>query len=309
MTEEKQEALEPETLSLNAIHTCEGIGFSNKIIVTPEAWIEKNNRLSLLMDIKERREAEQSKTEEIVDMYPKKDNRGTCEACGETNLQLKPSNGKRLCGKCTTIYSNARNWLSVVEQALADIYPEKYGEPSVAALGEALKIEVDSKVDAVMKRIAVAVGYSGDDPDKLADQVEIEKRRGNDLEKNYEELSLAYDNYRDSLRAPLGIENHDTDIVQAIGEMTQTLDRYKKRCEALILENSVLANQHAELTNKLAIAEQGNRWDAVPEISAPIEPAQNINKHLLDLAAVFLKNPNAGCDEVADWIEGVREAA
>ena len=61
------------------------------------------------------------------DMAPKNDKRGKCESCGEVNLQLHPANDKQMCGKCRTIYSNAKNWLPIIESALADIYPEKYG--------------------------------------------------------------------------------------------------------------------------------------------------------------------------------------
>ena len=198
---------------------------------------------------------------------PKKDKRGECESCGDV-LQLRLSNGMQVCGKCSTIYSNTRNWLPIVEASLVYFYPERYG---VEALSNpdavVVKGIVDDKTEALFKRMAKAIGYAGNDPeffaeyvedcsgqfdrlnadrDKLMNQVEIEKRRGDDLEKSYEELSQSYDDYRSKF----------------------------------LMDNSPV------------------------QVRPPLK-----DKHLLDLAKVFLKNPNAGCDEVADWIDVVREAA
>jgi len=136
------------------------------MIITPEIEVLKNNRLAMMLDLHRQR----TEIKENTDMASK----GICEACEDHSLQLKPRGDKQLCGKCRTIFSNVANWLPVVEMALAEVYPEKYGPGAVIIGGSegTLKRAVDQKTEAVLKRIAAAVGYEGEDPEKLADMVD-----------------------------------------------------------------------------------------------------------------------------------------
>lgn len=107
-------------------------------------------------------------------MATKVSNRGTCDCCEDKNLVLRNNYGKKMCGKCAAMYSNVRNYLPIVEMALAELWPDKYG-PDANQLAtrnpEAVKVVVDERTEAVLKRIASLVGYEGDDPEEMADLV------------------------------------------------------------------------------------------------------------------------------------------
>lgn len=257
-------------------------------------------------------------------MAVKKDTRGTCAACNEPNMQLKSNvGGKQLCGKCNTIYSNARNWLPIVEQALADTYPGKYGD--IAQWGDALQGIVDSKTDAVFARIAAASGYQGQDPDGLAtrvesmmklpeiqtlkNQLEVERKKYKAAENDiahlretarlYNERMMSHAADLDTLNSVwarattlLGVDGDAAPevLVDAVAEMAQTLDRYQKQC--------------ADLKAKLETAMQVN-W---VEVSAdPLAPSRHLDRHLLDLAILTLRGEITGLP--VSMLEAMREAA
>lgn len=109
-------------------------------------------------------------------MSTKVNNRGTCDCCGDNNLVLRNNYEKKMCGKCASMYSNVRNYLPIIEMALAQMWPDKYGAGVKQIDDEnpgAVKVAVDEKTEEVFKRIAEAVGYGGDDPIELAEQVGI----------------------------------------------------------------------------------------------------------------------------------------
>lgn len=256
------------------------------------------------------------------DMQPKKDKRGACEACGDV-LLLKLSNGKQLCGKCSTIYSNTRNWLPVVEASLIHFYPERYESGDAHA--------------------AAPVTTGSPSVIRMQEQLEIEKRRGDSLSMSYNELSQAFDDYRveaehkerllkigeeglEAIRRALGHSQPDFDIVEEIVGLLGDLQGYKARCEELVAKCNRLEGECHEGEAAFQVLIDNLRlslgWTEEPSSEEVLQQAcvivagngspstsTNIDKHLLDLAKVFLKNPNAGCDEVADWIDVVREAA
>ncbi len=229
---------------------------------------------------------------EINDMQPKKDKRGACEACGDV-LLLKLSNGKQLCGKCSTIYSNTRNWLPVVEASLIYFYPERYGVSDT-------RTQVTTGSPSVIDQSVLQ-----DECEKLrSDLYDAHMETGAhkaEADRHYTQLL--------AIRSALGITDPSFDIVASISELAQGFDRYKVRCEALVQENNVLANQHGEAMGKLKVAEEV-AWIEEPSMSPPAAPAKSIDKHLLDLTLMIMKRgEEIEPDQIATWIEGVREAA
>jgi len=132
--------------------------------------------------------------------------RGTCDGCNETNLLLRAVGDKNMCGKCSTIYSNTRNWLPVVEMALAEIYPEKYGEDRLDRHqpADVVAVAVES---VAMERIAAAVGYQEVDGDGLIAAVE-------EMAADYRALLLA-DSWKPS-----------ADTIRALGLPEGTVSRW-----------------------------------------------------------------------------------
>lgn len=107
-------------------------------------------------------------------MTTKVSNRGTCDCCEDKNLVLRNNYNKKMCGKCASMYSNVRNYLPIIEMALAELWPDKYGPNAkqlAASNPDAVKVAVDEKTEAVLKRIAALVGYEGDDPDEMVDHI------------------------------------------------------------------------------------------------------------------------------------------
>lgn len=81
--------------------------------------------------------------------------KGTCDSCKEKDMTLKPRGELNLCGKCSTIFSNVRNWLPQVEMALANEWPNKYGLEVLAVAG---LVPPDQ---STLADIAGIVGYQG----------------------------------------------------------------------------------------------------------------------------------------------------
>ena len=107
-------------------------------------------------------------------MTTKVSNRGTCDCCEDKNLVLRNNYNKKMCGKCASMYSNVRNWLPIIEMALADIWPDNYGPGAkqlAASNPDAVKVAVNEKTEAVLKRIEKLVGYEGDDPEEMVEHV------------------------------------------------------------------------------------------------------------------------------------------
>lgn len=107
-------------------------------------------------------------------MTTKVSNRGTCDCCEDKNLVLRNNYNKKMCGKCASMYSNVRNYLPIIEMALAELWPDKYGPNAkqlAASNPDAVKVAVDEKTDAILKRIAALVGYDGDDPEDMVEHV------------------------------------------------------------------------------------------------------------------------------------------
>ena len=101
-------------------------------------------------------------------MTTKVNKRGTCDCCEDKNLVLRNNYNKKMCGKCASMYSNVRNYLPIIEMALAELWPDKYGCPNAKQLAasnpDAVKVAVDEKTEALLKRMAELVGYEGSDP-------------------------------------------------------------------------------------------------------------------------------------------------
>lgn len=120
-----------------------------------------------------------SKKELIEDRGNKMAKRGQCGNCGENNMELRnrtTANGDVLmCNKCRTIHSNAANWPDLVERAMAEAHPEKHG-PRAKEMAESnpdvVVAAVSDMTEIVLKRIASAVKYEGNEPFELAAIVE-----------------------------------------------------------------------------------------------------------------------------------------
>jgi len=162
--------------------------------------------------------------------------RGTCDCCDEKNLLLRSVGDKNMCGKCSTIYSNARNWLPVVEMALADIYPSKYGAEGFGAPQAPADVVAVAVESVAMERIAAAAGYEGVTGSGLIAAVEA-------LAANHQALLLAeqWKPAADTIRA-LGLPEDTTTWWQvelaAMQIAAQLEDR--ERDPALILQQDQL---------------------------------------------------------------------
>lgn len=113
-------------------------------------------------------------TNKELPMTTKVSNRGTCDCCEDKNLVLRNNYNKKMCGKCASMYSNVRNYLPIIEMALAELWPDKYGPNAkqlAASNPDAVKVAVDEKTEATLKRIAALVGYEGDDPEEVVEYV------------------------------------------------------------------------------------------------------------------------------------------
>lgn len=113
-------------------------------------------------------------TNKELPMTTKVSNRGTCDCCEDKNLVLRNNYGKKMCWKCASMYSNVRNYLPIIEMALAELWPDKYGPNAKQLAGgnpDAVKVAVNEKTEAVLKRIAGLVGYEGDDPEEMVDHI------------------------------------------------------------------------------------------------------------------------------------------
>jgi hypothetical protein len=113
-------------------------------------------------------------TNKELPMTTKVSNRGTCDCCEDKNLVLRNNYNKKMCGKCASMYSNVRNYLPIIEMALAELWPDKYGPNAkqlAASNPDAVKVAVDEKTEATLKRIAALVGYGGDDPEEMVEHV------------------------------------------------------------------------------------------------------------------------------------------
>lgn len=65
--------------------------------------------------------------------------------------------------------------------------------------------------------------------------------------------------------------------------------------------------RHCPATSNLPTAMSRGAWKSLWIDSDTVHTAPPIpSKHLLDLATTFLANPNAGCEEVANWIYSVQ---
>lgn len=107
-------------------------------------------------------------------MTTKVSNRGTCDCCEDKNLVLRNNYNKKMCGKCASMYSNVRNYLPIIEMALAELWPDKYGPNAkqlAASNPDAVKVAVDEKTEALLKMISKLVGYDGNDPDEMVEHV------------------------------------------------------------------------------------------------------------------------------------------
>lgn len=118
--------------------------------------------------------AKTTPTNKELPMTTKVSNRGACDCCEDKNLVLRNNYNKKMCGKCASMYSNVRNYLPIIEMALAELWPDKYGpgaEQLAAGNPDAVKVAVDEKTEAVMKRISALIGYDGDNPEEMVEHI------------------------------------------------------------------------------------------------------------------------------------------
>lgn len=98
---------------------------------------------------------------EIEDMASQR-YKGTCEACGNTDIKVGRNYGLMMCTNCNTTFAAVNNRLEVVAQAL--IRTKKVEELVARLGGEPLRVEMESKV---LDKIKEVVGYAGSDEDGL----------------------------------------------------------------------------------------------------------------------------------------------
>lgn len=167
-------------------------------------------------------------TKETAPMTTKVSNRGTCDCCEDKNLALRNNYNKKMCGKCASMYSNVRNYLPIIEMAMAELWPDKYGA-SIKQLAadnpDAVKVVVDEKTEALLKRIAALVGYDGDDPEEMVDHIAEVMVENQQLWKERE------DQGRDRLTALRTVANQlvrrESALWELVNAMEDTVEHFK----------------------------------------------------------------------------------
>lgn len=167
-------------------------------------------------------------TNKELPMTTKVSNRGTCDCCEDKNLVLRNNYNKKMCGKCASMYSNVRNYLPIVEMALAELWPDKYGpgaEQLAAGNPDSVKVAVDEKTEAVLKRIAALVGYEGDDPEEMVEHIAEVMVENQQLWKERE------DQGRDGLTALRTVANQlvrrESALWELVNAMEDTVEHFK----------------------------------------------------------------------------------
>lgn len=188
-----------------------------------------------------------------------KGNRGTCDYCGEKNLLLRQIGNRNACGKCSTMHSNCRNWLPVIEQALVELYPEKYGKDGVEKV---VTGEQSASIVAMQERI-----------DAL------------------EEMTAAYSDTLAAIRTNLGIIDPDADLAQKVADLAEQLVERVEKSNALLAENIKLTATSTEkdgeiIELKRQLAEVGT----VPPVVHP-----SLDSQLLDL---LLAHPEISTERI-----------
>lgn len=165
--------------------------------------------------------AKTTPTNKELPMTTKVSNRGTCDCCEDKNLVLRNNYGKKMCGKCASMYSNVRNYLPIIEMALAELWPDKYGlgaEQLAASNPDAVKVAVNEKTEAVLKRIAGLVGYEGDDPEEMVGHIAEVMVENQQLWKEREDLA------RDGLRSLQNVTNRLVRREAALWELVEVAE-------------------------------------------------------------------------------------
>lgn len=185
-------------------------------------------------------------------MTTKVSNRGTCDCCEDKNLVLRNNYNKKMCSKCASMYSNVRNYLPIIEMALAELWPDKYGpgaEQLASSNPDAVKVAVDEKTEATLKRIAALVGYEGDDPDELVKYVAAGE--------------AVLEHIQRSAANALSMEIKQEDIPGLFARFTESSDALREQTRFIVtvrdmlgMPVSHLGDLAATLTEKLALLDE-----------------------------------------------------
>lgn len=175
---------------------------------------------------------------------------GECSVC-EEKTGLRSNFQVMMCATCSTIFSHVNNRLASVAKAV--IHLGKTDEMINLLMEETgtAKVMLDDNTEAIMKRIAAAVQYRGENAEELAAIVEA--------------LGPEYDN-------ALGLLNHSKEQLiesaKKLENMGADRDALGLRCGSLESERDALAERVSELEKERdAIMKPGPIFPIAPPTS------------------------------------------
>lgn len=212
-----------------------------------------------------------------------------CEVCAE-KATLRQNHGCSMCTTCSTVFAHVNVRLPIVAKAIAHL--GKVDEmlqliaPGMSATG-AVKVAIDEKTEAIMKRIAAAVKYQGENPEEVAAIIET--------------LGPEYDN-------ALGMLNHSkeqlVDAAEKLADMTAERDALDARCGSLESECDALAERVSELEKERdAIMKPGPIFPIAPPtspqqqqviVTAASQPGGMVPREVFDLALAQIEGEVSG---------------
>lgn len=173
-----------------------------------------------------------------------------CGVCAE-KANVRQNHGLPMCPTCSTIFSHVNNRMASVAKAI--IHLGRANEMINLLMEEtgSAKVVLDEKTEAIMKRIAAAVQYRGENAEELAAIVEA--------------LGPEYDN-------ALGLLNHSKEQLiesaKKLENMGADRDALGLRCGTLESERDALAERVSELEKERdAIMKPGPIFPIAPPTS------------------------------------------
>jgi hypothetical protein len=221
-----------------------------------------------------------NKKEKIMSKSPLRE----CEVCAE-KATLRQNHGCSMCTTCSTVFAHVNVRLPIVAKAIAHL--GKVDEmlhliaPGMSATG-AVKVAIDEKTEAIMKRIAAAVKYQGENPEELAAIIET--------------LGPEYDNV-------LGMLNHSkeqlVDAAEKLADMTAERDALGARCGSLESERDALADRVSEIEKDLESVLKPGPITLIPTPSPPQvivaeQPSGAVSTEIFNLALAQIEGEVSG---------------
>lgn len=283
----------------------EGISVSNKLVAATESEIRRNNRLSLLMEIHEKRRRqganEVKKQEHEVDKMAKTF-KGTCEVCGQKGALVRLNHSLNMCSTCQSVYAHVHNRLPIVAAAVRQ--SEKLSELLMELGVEQVAVHAES---SALKRVGELVGYGEGTADGLIEAIAAALKE----KKSCDGCTFEADDKFTEICSLLDIDRNGDDftyesVVEAVIQICENLSVVRRllnledtaSSDAIATEMKTTLQTNSWLNAR--VKEFGDRAESRSEILAEIMAEISANSAYLDRPESYENLPqivaNIACD-------------